>query len=122
METHFDNLRPAHARPEGQRVITDLKSLVRESEDFLRATVGDVNEKTRETRSRLAAALERAKTTAKHWQEQAAAPSQGTGKTPPKHGGRKTPPQPPKPRQDRPTPPSARIPMSPSASLSALGC
>ncbi|HMP83400.1 MAG TPA: hypothetical protein PKA41_11930 [Verrucomicrobiota bacterium] len=73
METHFDNLRPAHARPEGQRVITDLKSLVRESEDFLRATVGDVNEKTRETRSRLAAALERAKTTAKHWQEQTAA-------------------------------------------------
>lgn len=55
------------------RVVADLKSLVRDSEDLLKATAGDLSEKAKEARSRLTAALERAKSTCVDLQAQTAA-------------------------------------------------
>ena len=46
-----------------QRVVTDLKTLSHDAEDLLKATAGDMSEKTRAARQRLGVALERAKAT-----------------------------------------------------------
>jgi ElaB/YqjD/DUF883 family membrane-anchored ribosome-binding protein len=73
METHFENMEHAHSTLARERVVADLKSLVRDSEDLLKATAGDVSEKVKETRSRLTAALERAKGTCEGLQHQTAA-------------------------------------------------
>jgi len=61
METHFEDLENAHSSLARERVVADLKALVRDSEDLLKATSGDVSEKAKEARARVLAALERAK-------------------------------------------------------------
>jgi ElaB/YqjD/DUF883 family membrane-anchored ribosome-binding protein len=73
METHFENLEQAHSRVARDRVLADLRTLVHDSEELLKATAGDVSEKARETRARLSAALERTKSTITDLQQQAAA-------------------------------------------------
>lgn len=73
METHFDNMEHVHSTLARERVMADLRSLIRDSEDLLKATAGDVTEKAKEARSRVTAALERARNTCQHLQEQAAA-------------------------------------------------
>ena len=70
METHFENMEHAHSTLARERVMADLKSLVRDSEDLLKATAGDVSEKAKEVRARISAALERANETCAHLQEQ----------------------------------------------------
>ena len=72
METHFENMEHAHSTLARQRVMADLKSLVRDSEDLLKATAGDVSEKAKEVRARISSALERAKETCEQLQEQTA--------------------------------------------------
>jgi ElaB/YqjD/DUF883 family membrane-anchored ribosome-binding protein len=72
METHLESMEQAHSTLARERVMADLKSLVRDSEELLKATAGDVSEKVKETRSRLTAALERAKQTCESLQEQTA--------------------------------------------------
>lgn len=72
METHYQNLENAHSTLARERVMADLKSLVRDSEDLLKATAGDVSEKAKEARSRITAALERAKETCENMQDQTA--------------------------------------------------
>ena len=73
METHFENLEHAHSGLARDRVMADLRSLVRDSEDLLKATAGDLSEKAKEARSRVTATLERAKSTCEDLQEQTAA-------------------------------------------------
>ena len=73
METHFENMEHAHSTLARERVMADLKSLVRDSEDLVRATAGDVSEKAKEVRTRVVAALERAKVTCKDFQVQTTA-------------------------------------------------
>ena len=51
----------------------DLKVLARDTEDLLKATAGDLGEKTKELRTRLSAALARAKATCGELQDQAVA-------------------------------------------------
>lgn len=70
METHFANLEDAHSHIARERVLEDLRTLARDSEDLLKATAGDVSEKAREARTRLTAALERTKVTCDELQEQ----------------------------------------------------
>lgn len=70
METHFENMESTHGTLARERVVADLKSLVRDSEDLLRATAGDVSEKAKEARSRVTAALERAKSSCDEIQQQ----------------------------------------------------
>jgi ElaB/YqjD/DUF883 family membrane-anchored ribosome-binding protein len=73
METHFENMEPVHGNLARERVMADLKSLVRDSEDLLKATAGDVSEKAKEARSRVTAALDRARKTCNEVQEQTVA-------------------------------------------------
>lgn len=70
METHFENMESAHSTPACERVLADLKLLVHDSEDLLKTTAGDVNEKAKEARARVTAALQRAKNTCEHLQAQ----------------------------------------------------
>lgn len=70
METHFENIENAHSDLARERIVTDLKSLVRDSESLLKATANDMSDKVRETRARLATALERAKSTCNEVQVQ----------------------------------------------------
>jgi ElaB/YqjD/DUF883 family membrane-anchored ribosome-binding protein len=69
METHFENLVQAHSLMARERVLRDLKTLAHDAEDLLKATAGDLNEKTKAARARLASALELAKETGAELQE-----------------------------------------------------
>jgi ElaB/YqjD/DUF883 family membrane-anchored ribosome-binding protein len=69
METHFENIAGAHPSLACEFVVADLKSLLRDYDALLKATVGDVSDKGKEARSRVVAALDRAKATCKQWQE-----------------------------------------------------
>ncbi len=80
METHLENMEAADSALARERVMTDLKSLVRDSEDLLKATASDVSEKAKEVRARVTAALERAKKTCEQWQEQTAVTAQAAAK------------------------------------------
>lgn len=73
METHFENMDHAGSAIARERVLADLKSLIRDSEDLLKATAHDVSEKANEARVRLAAALQRANATCRELQEQTVA-------------------------------------------------
>jgi ElaB/YqjD/DUF883 family membrane-anchored ribosome-binding protein len=69
METHFENLVQAHSLMARERVLRDLKTLAHDAEDLLKATAGDLSEKTKAARARLASALELAKETGADLQE-----------------------------------------------------
>src|SRR4051794_34429536 len=80
METNFEELEQTHSHLARQRVIADLKSLVRDSEDLLKATAGDVSEKAKEARTRVAGALERARATCDDLQDQTVATARAAAK------------------------------------------
>ena len=80
METHFGNMEQAQSTLARERVMADLKLLVRDSEDLLKATASDVSEKAKEARSRITAALERAKESCANMQEQTAATARAVAK------------------------------------------
>jgi ElaB/YqjD/DUF883 family membrane-anchored ribosome-binding protein len=52
-----------------QRLAGDLKLVMRDAEDLLKATAGDAGEKVKEVRSRLAAAMESARATCERVQD-----------------------------------------------------
>jgi ElaB/YqjD/DUF883 family membrane-anchored ribosome-binding protein len=80
METYFENIETAHASRARELVVEDLKSLLLDYEDLLKATADDVSDKAKEARSRVTAALDRAKATCKHLQEHTAAAARVAGK------------------------------------------
>ena len=69
--TRIRSVEKAVGRPIG--ILADLQALARDSEELLKATAGDVSEKTKEVRARLATALERSKSTMAELQSQAIA-------------------------------------------------
>ncbi len=52
-----------------ERLVADLKLLVRDSEELLKATAGEAGEKLKEVRNRMAKAVESAKATCEDLQE-----------------------------------------------------
>ena len=80
METHFENLVQAHSVMARERVLRDLKTLAHDAEDLLKATAGDLNEKAKGARARLAGALERAKATGAELQELTVASAKAAAK------------------------------------------
>ncbi len=80
METHFESLEQAHGLVSRERVLKDLKTLARDTEDLLKATAGDVSEKAKELRGRLNAALSRAKEAYTALQEQTVASAKAAAK------------------------------------------
>jgi len=73
METNAATIEKTASALARERVLTDLKTLTHDAEDLLKATVGDVSDRAKEARARMTAALERAKTTCEHLQEQTGA-------------------------------------------------
>lgn len=63
METSFESLGQAHGIVSRERVMRDLKTLARDTEDLLKVTAGDLGDKATELRTRLTEALHRAKGT-----------------------------------------------------------
>lgn len=70
METNFPPMDESRSRLARERVMEDLRALAADAEDLLKATAGDVSEKARESRERVAAALEKAKATYSELQAQ----------------------------------------------------
>jgi ElaB/YqjD/DUF883 family membrane-anchored ribosome-binding protein len=63
-----------------EKVKEDLRVLVRDAEELLKATAGDVSEKAKEARSRLAETLEKAKATCQRLQSKTVAAAKATDK------------------------------------------
>ena len=80
METNYEAMEKAQSALARERVMADLQTLTRDAEDLLKATAGDVGEKAKEARTRVAAALERAKTSCLHLQEQTLAATKAAAK------------------------------------------
>jgi ElaB/YqjD/DUF883 family membrane-anchored ribosome-binding protein len=57
---------------ETDKLVKDLRLVVQDAEDLIRATAGEVNEKTKQARARLSQTLEKAKESAVVLQEKAA--------------------------------------------------
>jgi ElaB/YqjD/DUF883 family membrane-anchored ribosome-binding protein len=80
METNYEAIEQGHSAVARERIMSDLKTLTHDAEDLLKATAGDVSDKAKEARSRVAAALERAKSTYSHLQEQTIAGAKAAAK------------------------------------------
>jgi ElaB/YqjD/DUF883 family membrane-anchored ribosome-binding protein len=80
METHFANLEQAQSLIARERVLSDLRTLAHDAEELLKATAGDVGEKGKALRARLADALERAKVTCAGLQDQTVASAKAAAK------------------------------------------
>lgn len=80
METNYEAIENAHSAIARERVMADLQALTRDAEDLLKATASDVSEQAKAARTRVAAALERAKTTSTYLQEQTVATAKAAAK------------------------------------------
>lgn len=61
-----------------QRLVSDLKLVMRDAEDLLKATAGEVGDKVQEIRGRLTAALESARATCERLQDKTVEVAQAT--------------------------------------------
>lgn len=73
METYFPTIEEAQNALARERVLADLRTLVRDAENLLQATAGELGERAAAARSRLTLALERAKRTYNQLQERTVA-------------------------------------------------
>ena len=64
-----------------RRLASDLKAVVRDAEELMKATAGQAGEKVTEMRTRLAAALESAKATCHRLEERTVAAAKATDRT-----------------------------------------
>jgi len=80
METVFEEMQAAQGDVSRERVKEDLRVLVRDAEELLKATAGDVSEKAKEARSRLKETLEQAKVTCSRLQDRTVAAAKATDK------------------------------------------
>jgi len=72
METHFEAMESAKADVTRERLKDDIRGLTEDAEALLKATAGDVSEKVKEARSRLAAAIDRVKASTQDMEKRAA--------------------------------------------------
>jgi ElaB/YqjD/DUF883 family membrane-anchored ribosome-binding protein len=79
METHFDAM-TSESQDARERVKEDLHALMRDAEELLKATAGDMSEKAKLARTRLAEALEKAKGTYRQLEEKTVAAARATDK------------------------------------------
>jgi ElaB/YqjD/DUF883 family membrane-anchored ribosome-binding protein len=64
-----------------ERLVGDLKNVVHDAENLMKATAGQVGEKVSEVRNRLATAVESAKATCHRWEEKSIAAAKATDRT-----------------------------------------
>jgi ElaB/YqjD/DUF883 family membrane-anchored ribosome-binding protein len=72
METYFHNIEDP-TQVSREKVAEDLRALIRDAEELLKAGVGDASGKTAEIKARLQASVEQAKATAKQLEDKAIA-------------------------------------------------
>ncbi|HEX5398181.1 MAG TPA: DUF883 family protein [Verrucomicrobiae bacterium] len=70
METNFETMERERGAVARERVLADLEALTHDAEELLKATASDVSDKAKEARSRVKAAVERAKVTCARLREQ----------------------------------------------------
>ena len=80
METVFQSLEDSRGDLSREKVKEDLRTLVRDAEELLKATAGDMSDKAKEARSRLSEALDRARTTCHRLEERTVAAAKATDK------------------------------------------
>jgi ElaB/YqjD/DUF883 family membrane-anchored ribosome-binding protein len=80
METVFEEMQAAQGDVSREKVKEDLRILVRDAEELLKATAGDVSDKAKEARSRLMETLEKAKVTCHRLQDKTVAAAKATDK------------------------------------------
>ncbi len=80
METIFEEMQAAQGDVSREKIKEDLRALVRDAEELLKATTSDVSEKTKEVRSRLKETLEQAKVTYRRLQDKTVAAAKATDK------------------------------------------
>jgi ElaB/YqjD/DUF883 family membrane-anchored ribosome-binding protein len=68
-----------------ERVVADLKALMSDAEELLKATAGDLSEKAREARTKLNSAIARARESARPWEAKATAGVKATDQMIRKH-------------------------------------
>ena len=61
-----------------EKLVSDLKTVAHDAEELLKATAGELGDKTKEARAKLAGALEKAKESYKKLQEKAAEGAKAT--------------------------------------------
>jgi len=66
------------AQEANQRLASDLKTVMRDAEELLKATAGEAGEKVKEVRGRLTTALESAKATCEQLQDKTAEAAKAT--------------------------------------------
>jgi ElaB/YqjD/DUF883 family membrane-anchored ribosome-binding protein len=69
METDFASMEQSDDRVNRQKLISDLKVVVHDAEELMKATATDLGERAREARVKLAATLESAKASCKKLEE-----------------------------------------------------
>jgi len=73
MDTNMESTTGNEEEVTREKLMNDLKTVARDAEELLKATAGDLGEKTKEVRARLSAALDRAKESYQALQDKAAA-------------------------------------------------
>ena len=68
-----------------EQIVHDLKNVARDAEDLIKATAGELGEKTRDARARLATAIESAKLTCERWEDKAIVGAKATDQAIRKH-------------------------------------
>ena len=64
-----------------ERLSSNLKTVVQDAEELMKATAGQAGEKAAQARGRLSAAIESAKATCQRWEEKTVAAAKATDKT-----------------------------------------
>jgi ElaB/YqjD/DUF883 family membrane-anchored ribosome-binding protein len=80
METVFPNMEPPTSDVSREKLKDDLRVLIQDAEDLLRATAGDLSDKAKEARSRLGDTLEKARATCRRLEEKTVAVAKATDK------------------------------------------
>ncbi|HTO03303.1 MAG TPA: DUF883 family protein [Opitutus sp.] len=70
METHFPTISDSPAGLARRRMLDDLRTLATDAEALVRATASDASDKAKEARNRLAATIDKAKSTYEQMQAQ----------------------------------------------------
>ncbi len=78
METVFENMEQARMDVPREKMKEDLRVLLRDAEELLKATAGDMSDKAKEARSRLGETLEKAKATCHRLEEKTVATAKAT--------------------------------------------
>jgi ElaB/YqjD/DUF883 family membrane-anchored ribosome-binding protein len=80
MDTSAEAVNPAGDEVTKEKLVSDLRVVARDAEELIKATAGDLGERTKAARARLSEALEKAKASYHRLQEKAVEKAKATDK------------------------------------------